>query len=456
MAGGRRGNRMPASCAKPRIPDQSILSRHDRDKLASPLLPSVFPPARGTVHTIALDYGAEQPLVLESPAGSVQSFVPPSGVTAAEARRLVAAAVAGPSDGPPLAAHVVPGDRVVIAVAGDVPQGQAVVDAVRDCLLNAGIGLGDVVVLEGPALGYGSSTRATLPTIAGAEVFDPSVESATSYLAADGAGRPLHLARPLVDADVVIAVGEWGWSPAFSGRSTEGELWPTFAREACRRDLLKSLARRGRNALGDWKVCMQDIAWQLGVCASLRLVRGSQGGLLAARFGLPDVASRQCREAAAVWRPAFDVPADLAVVSLSDPGGGFEAIVAAVAAAARVTLAGGTICVACGSVAPPGVILTRWRQGASLEGLVHEAVASGDATLIADALLTRLFARAIDDRRLVLLSDLDEGIVEDLEFGHAAAVDSVQRLARRCDRLAVLAEADRSFPQMDPRFSDSA
>lgn len=403
------------------------------------------------MHTISLDYGADQPLVLDSSAGTAESFTPPPGTSGAEARSLVAAAVTAPLDGPPLTAHVVPGDRVVIAVAGRVPQEADVVEAVRGCLTTAGVDAGDVTVLEGPALGYGSSVAAPPGRpVAGAEAFDPALESATSYLAADEAGRPLHLARALVDADVVVAVGEWGWSPAFGGRSIEGELWPTFARAECRRDLLVALARRGRKALAEWKGGMQDIAWQLGVCASLRVVRGAGGGVLAARFGLPDEASRQAREVAAAWCPRLE-PADVAVVSLSDPCGGFGMIAAAVAAAARATRPGGTICVACRHVEQPGVILTRWRQGAPLEPLVHEAVASGDESLIADALLTRIFARGLGDRRLVLLSDLDESVVEDLEFGHAPGPEAVLRLARRSDRLAVIAEADRCFPQVvDP------
>ena len=39
--------------------------------------------------------------------------------------------------------------------------------------------------------------------------------------------------------------------------------------------------------------------------------------------------------------------------------------------------------------------------------------------LIANAVETRFFARALEDRRLVLLSGLDESLVEDLEFGFA-------------------------------------
>jgi len=445
---------MPASCAKAPIREQSILAARGDDTLRFPASAPSVQPTRGTVHPITLDYGADQPLVFESPAVTPGSFAPPAGATGAEARGMVAAALTGPLDGPPLTAHVVPGDRVVIAIAGEVPQEQAVVEAVRDCLMTAGVEAADVAVLEGPMLGYGSSgTAGPRRPVAGAEAFDPAVESATAYLAADEAGRPLHLARALVDADVVVAVGEWGWSPAFGGRSIEGELWPTFARAQCRRDLLVALARRGRNALAEWKGGMQDIAWQLGVCASLRVVRGAEKSILAARFGLPDEAARQAREVAAAWCPQLE-QADVVVAALSDPDGGFGMIAAAASAAARATRPGGMICVACRHVEPPGVILTRWRQGAPLEPLVHEAVASGDESLIADALLTRIFARGLADRRLVLLSDLDEAAVEELEFGHAPGPESVQRLARRSDRLAVVAEADRSFPHAADRISE--
>jgi hypothetical protein len=400
------------------------------------------------VHAIPLDYGADEPLVLESADGRATAFAPPEGICGAEVQRVVAEAVAAPLHGPPLSAHVVDGDRVVIAVAGDVPQAEFVVGAVRDSLLRAGISEADVTVLRGPSLGYETGLRKTSqPLIPSAETFDPGVETATAYLAADEAGRPLHLARALVDADVVVAVGEWGWSPVLGGRSIEGELWPTFARAECRRDLLMALARRGRGALADWKGGMQEIAWQLGVCASLRLVRGAGGSLAAARFGLPDEAARQARESAAAWCPEIGPLADVAVASLSDPDGGFGAVAAAVAAATRATRPGGTICVACRSLEPAGVIVERWRQGVPLEGLVHEAVASRDPALVADALLARFFARALDDRRLVLLSDLSEEAVEDLEFGHASSPEVIERLAHRAERLVVLAEADRCLPK---------
>jgi hypothetical protein len=390
--------------------------------------------------TITLDYGADDPLVLETvDGGLVTECHGPAGVAGPAAGDRVAAALAAPLHGPPLAAHVVPGDRVAVAVSGAVPQAAAVVAAVVDGLCAAGVEADAIHVLHAAQAG-----ASAIPP--GAAEFDATVDAGTAYLAADEAGHPLYLARQLVDADVVVAVGEWGWDAALGGRSLAGELWPAFSRRSAAERLTVDLARRGRLALPDWKARMHDISWQLGVCASLRLVAGHAGSLHAATFGLPDEAGRSARAAARAWCPAVDEPVELAVVSLSDPRS-FAAVTTAVAAAARVTRPDGTICVACRVAEPPGIVFQRWRQGAALERLVHEAVGTRDGVLVADALQTRLFARALGDRRLVLLSDIDETAVEDLEFGFAAGPDVIARLVERADSVVVLHEADRMLPQ---------
>lgn len=390
--------------------------------------------------TITLDYGVDDPLVLETEAGGlVTECHGPAGVDGQAARDLVAAALAAPLHGPPLAAHVVPGDSVAVAVAGAVPQVDGVVAAVIDGLCTAGVEADAIHVLHAGRPADGGAP-------AGAAEFDATVDAATAYLAADEAGTPLYLARQLVDADVVVAVGAWGWDAALGGRSLAGELWPAFSRRAAAERLTMDLARRGRLALPDWKARMHDISWQLGVCASLRLVAGRAGSLHAAAFGLPDEAGRAARKAARAWCPTVDEPVELAVASLSDPQS-FAAVTTALAAAARVTRPDGTICIACRVAAGPGIVFQRWRQGASLERLVHEALATRDMTLVTDAVQARLFARALGDRRLVLLSDIEEAAVEDLEFGFVAAPEAIGRLVERADSVAVLHEADRMLPQ---------
>jgi len=251
-----------------------------------------------------------------------------------------------------------------------------------------------------------------------------------------------------VDADVVVSIGQWGWDAAFGGRSLEGELWPTFSRRSCREEVVRALARRGRRALAPWKVSNHEATWQLGVCATLRLVGGRGDTLSAAVFGLPDTAARQARKLAAGWRPEVAAAVMLTVASLSNPHGGTAMLLRAVAAAARVTHPAGTVCIASRLAERPGVIFSRWREGAPLDALVREAVGTGDQTLITDAFQTRFFARALGDRRLVLLSDLDEATVEELELGFAATPEVVERLAHRAESVAVLHEADRMLPRL--------
>lgn len=388
------------------------------------------------------------------PASLVADCRGPEGTTEATAGRLVGAAVANPPSGPPLAAHVVPGDRVAVALAGDIPQQAAVIGAIVEALSGAGVSPDEITLIHASPLEPLRSDQATAgPDETPAQPalvheFNPAHDAETAYLLADDEARPLHLARTLVDADVVLAVGGWGFDATLGGRSLEGELWPAFAREISRRDLVKSLAKQGRRALADWRSTMQAITWQLGVTASLRVVAGRGDTLAAACFGLPESAARDAREQAAEWSPAVAGPAAVAICSLAHPAAGFAAITRAVAAAARVTRPDATICVACTASAPPGTIFTRWRQGAPLAPLVHEAIGTGDPALIADAVETRFFARALEDRRLVLLSGLDEGLVEDLEFGFADSPAVVERLAKRSDSLVVLHEADRMFPRL--------
>lgn len=389
-------------------------------------------------------HSAAEALDLDLAEGTlVTEFHGPPGVAGDAAARLVAEAVGSNAHGPPLAAHVVPGDRAAVAVAGELPQAAAVLQAVQGCLATGGVAETDVTVLAAAPLD--PSLSAGRP--AGAAVFDPAVESATAYLAADAEARPLYVSRVLVDADVVVAIGRFAWDAALGGRSPEGELWPAFGRLENRQSLARELARRGREALVDWRGALHDITWQLGVCASLRLVAGRGDTLHAACFGLPEEATQAARRAAAAWRPTIEEPADLAITSLAADARGFAGVVRAIAAAARVTLPSGTIVVIAGPTAAPGVVLTRARQGTPLGPLVREALASGDPALIADAVEARLLARCLGDRRVVMLSSLDEAAVEEIGFGHAADAGVIERLANRAEQVVVLHEADRMFPR---------
>jgi len=426
-------------------------------------------PKHEPLKSVQLSYGADLPLVLELAADALLANCQgPQGASGGAARKIITSAIVTPCEGPAIGQHVVAGDRVTIAVAGAVPQSAEIVSAVVEQLILAGVVDDDIVVLSAPPLELSASDPGvtqctdTAPPAATKKVarkssaknhsvkrvaFDPAVDAETACLATDEEGRPLYLSRSLVDADVVIAIGEWGWNAALGGRSLEGELWPTFSRRSSQQDLTRTIAKRGRHALADWRTSMQASRWQLGLAASVRVVAGRGNSLASAAFGLPDSAARQARMKAAAWSPKITGHAALAVASLGSAQAGFAAVTRAVAAAARITSPAGTICIVSCWATPPGVIFLRWRQGVPLEALVHEAIGTGDPSLIAEALQTRLFARALGERRLVLLSQLDEGLVEEMEFSFAASGEEVKRLAHRSESVVVLHEADRMLPQ---------
>lgn len=185
---------------------------------------------------------------------------------------LVRDALFQPVAGPALPDHVVPGDRVVIAQAGHLPGGQLLSDAIYLAILESlqagGVSPEDIQLViappniqsDDPSHTVGSAVAPNQPFPA--TTFDPLNDSETAYLLADESGEPLHLARSLVDADVVLAVGSFGYDASLSGRSPEGELWPSFARQSRRQALVTSLLKNRRQALHHWRNEAEQITAQ--------------------------------------------------------------------------------------------------------------------------------------------------------------------------------------------------
>jgi len=407
---------------------------------------------------VHLNYGRDNPLVINcQPSTEIVELRGPKGFDTDASVGVVRDALLQPVAGPALPDHVVPGDRVVIAQAGHLPGGQLLSDAIYLAILESlqagGVRAEDIQLViaspniqsDDPSLTLGSACTPNQPF--SVTTFDPLNDSGTAYLLADESGEPLHLARSLVDADVVLAVGNFGYDASLSGRSPEGELWPSFARQNRRQALVTSLLKNRRRALRHWRDEAEQITAQLGVLASLHLVAGNNQTLAGAAFGFPDASVTQARLLAKEWRPPPRSPSALTIAGIADQPCSFVDLTRALAAAARVTSHDGTICVACTMREEPGMVFTRWRQGIELRMLLREASDSDDIRLHKDALQTSLFARVLGDRRLVLLSQLEQELVEDLDIGHAETPDAVNRLIQQADSVCVLHDANRLCPQ---------
>ena len=395
-----------------------------------------------------LAYGRAQPLALEIDS-SVPLAVQQGPAAVADMAATFEAAVTQPVAGPPLASHVVPGDRVVIGLAGHLPGGNTTLDALQNVLIeqfvSGGVVEDDITFLTAPPLELLGGPGHATPWPK-SDIFNPANNEETAYLLADDEGEPLHLARLLVDADVVLSVGEFGYDASLGGRSPEGELWPSFARADRHQQLARAIVRQRREALTSWRSLSQRVLHQLGIMASLQIVPGRANSVGGVAFGLPEATVVASRSMATLWRPQQS-PSSLTIAGIAQPECHFATFTQAVAAAARTTESAGTICIACNLAEQPGIVFSRWRQGAELSPLIREAATAEDPSLLAEALQTKLFARALGDRRLVLLSRLEQELVEDLDIGHASSEDGVNRLIQQADSVTVLHEADQFCPR---------
>ena len=407
---------------------------------------------------VQLNYGEDKALILDcKPSLQLTEMRGPEGFDIDASLGLVRDALLEPVAGPPLPDHVVPGDKVVIAQAGYLPGEKRLADAIYLAILESleagGVSSDDIqLVIAPPAIQFAEQALTkdlsdTFNMPFPVKAFDPSNDTETAYLLADESGDPIHLARSLVDADVVVTLGCFGYDASLHGRSPEGEIWPSFARQNRREALVTSLSKHRRQALRQWRDELEQITAQLGVLASLHLVAGDNQTLAGVTFGFPASSVTQAKLLAKPWRPSPQSRSALTIASIADKPCGFAELTRALAAAARVTSHDGTVCIVCNTDEEPGPIFTRWRQGINLRMLLREALNSDDIDLHMDALQTSLFTRALGDRRLVLLSQLNQDLVEDLDIGYAETPDAVNRLIQQAVSVCVIHEANRMCPR---------
>ena len=181
---------------------------------------------------IRLDYGADDPLLLEVDDDALAADCRgPEGVVGEAAAELVAGALTAPAAGPPLESHVVPGDRVAIGLSGDVPQAAAIIKAISQRLVAAGIEPADIALLQAPPLdGTASPLEGASAGVVATE-FDPTVEPQTSYMAADEAGRAIYSCP--FSGVIHVAVDGQSWSRAWWSASGDTVVeWLPAARVA--------------------------------------------------------------------------------------------------------------------------------------------------------------------------------------------------------------------------------
>ncbi|REK11576.1 MAG: DUF2088 domain-containing protein [Planctomycetota bacterium] len=390
-----------------------------------------------------LPYGIDSTLSLDLPESTrLEHCAAPRGKSDDVLRQSVQQVLAEPLEYPPLAQVALPGDRVVLALAREVPQASLIVAQTIEALLAGGTEAGNIaVVCESSEVDEDALLAELAPEVRQAvsvQAHDPELREGLSYLAADAEARPIYINRTLYDAEVVIPIGVLRLTDALAYAGIHSSVFPAFSdAESLERFRAPKAAREGEQ--GRLRKQADEVGWLLGTQFTIQVVPAAAGGVLHVLAGLPEAVlregSRRCEQA---W--SFGVPERAALVVATVVGDAaqqtWENVGRALASAARVLEDDGSVIVCTQLDRPIGPAMARLMDADDLHAAERRIVRERSS----DALAARELVLALNRAKVYLLSRLDDDLVERLGMLPVDAAGAA-RLAGRATSCIVLSSA---------------
>jgi hypothetical protein len=386
----------------------------------------------------SIDLGGYGSLELNSSVGNVARADRISSRAAVDVVGVVKAALESPRSFPTLAAALVPGDRVAIAVGDHIPQAADVVRGALQAFERAGVepSLIDVVLAD-------SADAAVLDGTLGearVAVHTPSDASQLCFVGLTAAGRELRINRRLFEADFVLPLTCARHSDEHDARGAFQGLFPRFADEETIRRFRQlevwTSAARKRELLKE----TAEAGWLIGAPLVVEVVPDRGNRVAAVIAGDPSaVAGEAQRECASIWKAEFKEPASLVVAVI---GGdrreqSWDNLGRALAAAGNVIGEGGAVALVCGVSGRIGKSISRL-IGADDRRVVARKLA-GDTS--DDNWCAWELIQALERGPVYLLSVLEADLVEELGVAPIANKDELARLIGRHQSCIVLEDA---------------
>jgi nickel-dependent lactate racemase len=397
------------------------------------------------VNTV-LRYGDGQSIDLDFPEGVLLAACEvPRGTPLDDTRKAVGVALDLPVGFPPLARGTTPGDHVVLALDRDVPEAASIVAAMIDYLLQAGVEAEGISVLVAKNDAQATTLRADWPAEWTSHVswveHNPADARRLAYLARSESGESVFLNRVLNEADVVLPIGVFRRRTAAGSFGVHGAIFPTFANQSAVQRFRgpDALRRRGRHT-AHFVQEAAEVSWLLGVTFTVQVVPAGGHRAMAVLAGDPAAVETRGRELYdAAWH--CEVPGRAALVVASLEGGPaeqtWENLGRAVAAAAPLAAEGGAIVLCTALAAEPGPGMQFLSEVADPDDAWRRIRKDKPD----DILPATQLIRALRQAKVYLLSDLDPGLVEQLNMVPLSSPDDLHRLVHRSRSSIVLPSA---------------
>lgn len=385
-----------------------------------------------------INIGRYGSLELNGTADQVSQAARRSGGEPVDAAQAIERSLAAPLEFPSLAAALVPGDRVAVAVGESIPQVAAVVRGAVRAFERAGVEPESIdVVLADPAdeqalVGTLGDTRVT--------VHDPRDVSQLCFVGLTAAGRELRINRHVFEADFVLPLTCARHSEEHDARGAFQGLFPRFADEETIRRFRQLEGWTSSARIKELTKETAEAGWLVGAPLVVEVVpdRGDQVAAILA--GEPTaVATEAQRRCAEVWASEFPEGTSLvvAVVGGDQREQTWDSIARALAAASKVAGDGGAVAVVCDVRRRLDKSLGRLIRSDDRQALGRKLM--GDTS--DDNWCAWELIQALNRGPVYLMSGLDADTVEELGVAPIANKDELARLMSRHPSCIVLEDA---------------
>jgi len=390
-----------------------------------------MPPRK--LESIRLRYGSGNAVACDvDPSRLLAVHTAPAAI--ADLEQDVAETLAAPLEFPPLRRCVFSGDRVVLAVDRDIPGVETILAGMWRQMELANVRPEDVHILQ-PADRdelKPADPRGELP----ADVRDAvswrvhtfERDDDCGYLASSATGDRVYLSRDVLDADVVISVGQIAFDAVLGFRGTNSVFYPGLSNaQAAGRSQGLGHRELGPEDERPLRSLIDEIGWLLGTQFTVQTLPGANGGVSRVTAGGCEAVLRQGKRLLNDhWRVRLSTRSDVVVASVDGlaAGDGWHKLGAAVEAARNLVVRDGRI-----------VILSDFSAelGEGMQ-LVRDSLEPADALqplrsiAPSDLLPASQIASAAGWAGIYLLSGLDSDTVEELFMTPLAGHREVQRL----------------------------
>lgn len=348
---------------------------------------------------------------------------------------------------------VTPEDRVAIVLDEGIPHAVAVLTAVMEHLVGAGITPAAMTIVVPPGGGKGDWLDDLPDELSDVklEVHDTEDRKKLAYLATTASERRVYLNRSIVEAEFVVVVTRRRFDPTYGYSGAETALFPILSEPQA---MVEAVGKFTSKPPGEVVPAVTEVAgevvWLLGMPFFVQVIEGYGDTISDIVGGLPTSREEGVRRLEASWRGGVEEAPDLVIAALSgDPKGhSFLDLAKAAMTAARVVAPGGRVAVvtAAAPTLDEGAMIVRGTDEPDNVRPILRQRKPDDWPAAA------LWCRAAQKARLFFASPWPDEVIEEFFATPVRGASELQRLIDAAQRVLVIQDAHKTI--VDPPTAD--